>query len=315
MVTDGYGNVVFENFFGLKLPITLGRDFAGILRGVGQGVKDLKEGDEVMGVVPPQSGTGSHAQFVVVDCSCVVLKPSNLSMIEAASIPYAGLTAWAGLTSIFAGNLSVVNNGGKVVLVMGASGGVGSIAVQLCKLWGCKVELDLSESKGNSTLLRITFCKIQVVSTCSTDAVHIVEGLGPDVVIDYKSPDADKRLKELGGFGSYMLSSFPCRAISNDAFIRFDVVLDCTGRKEDYDFDLLKTCAGAKYLTLIPPILRNFDTYGVIGGFAKTLWDLFTSNALLIFRLKTLRWVLFEPNSTALVNMRDFAQNEKVLHL
>jgi len=113
----------------------LGRDFAGIVRAVGQEVKDIKVGDEVMGVVPPQRGTdGSHAQFVVVTDSCVVLKPSNLTMIQAASIPYAGLTAWCSLAS-----LSDTDNRSLKVLVMGAAGGVGSIAIQLCKLWGCMV--------------------------------------------------------------------------------------------------------------------------------------------------------------------------------
>jgi len=137
--TDGYGKVAFESLFSLKLPLTLGRDFAGLVRAVGKEVKDIKVGDEVMGVVPPQSGTGSHAQFVVVTASCIVLKPSNLSMIEAASIPYAGLTAWSGLTSMLSGHLSDKTNRGIKVLVMGASGGVGSIAIQLCKLWGCVV--------------------------------------------------------------------------------------------------------------------------------------------------------------------------------
>ena len=136
MASDGYGKVVFETFFRTHLPVTLGRDFAGIVREVGKGVTELKPGDECMGVVPPQSGTGSHAQFVVVSDSFVVMKPSNLTMVEAASIPYAGLTAWSGLRNI--GGLGEVLNG-KDVLIMGAAGGIGSIATQLCKIWGSKV--------------------------------------------------------------------------------------------------------------------------------------------------------------------------------
>lgn len=128
--------MVFENIFHTRLPLTLGRDFAGIIRAVGKGVTDLEPGDEVMGVVPPQNGVGSHAQYVVVSSSLVVMKPTNLTMVEAASIPYAGLTAWSGLR--FSGGLGEVSNG-KQVLIMGASGGVGSIAAQLCKLWGSKV--------------------------------------------------------------------------------------------------------------------------------------------------------------------------------
>ena len=136
--SDGYGKVVFEKLFHTSLPVILGRDFAGVVRAVGREVKDLKPGDEVMGVVPPQSGTGSHAQYVVVSSTMVVMKPSNLTMIEAASIPYAGLTAWAGLRGT--GGLEEVSNN-KQVLVMGAAGGIGSIATQLCKLWGSKVNV------------------------------------------------------------------------------------------------------------------------------------------------------------------------------
>jgi NADPH:quinone reductase-like Zn-dependent oxidoreductase len=139
--SDGYGKVIFETFFRTHLPVTLGRDFAGVVRAVGKGVTELKPGDEVMGVVPPQSGTGSHAQFVVVSDSNVVMKPTNLTMVEAASIPYAGLTAWSGLRSV--GGLGEVLNG-KDVLIMGAAGGIGSIATQLCKIWGSKVKHSLS---------------------------------------------------------------------------------------------------------------------------------------------------------------------------
>jgi len=135
-LSDGYGRVLFEKVFGAHLPLILGRDFAGVVKAVGKEVKDFKAGDEVMGVVIPQSGTGSHAQLIVVPSDCVVMKPPNLTMIEAASIPYAGLTAWAGLKN--AGGLGEVSNG-KHVLVMGAAGGVGSIAIQLAKLWGSNV--------------------------------------------------------------------------------------------------------------------------------------------------------------------------------
>ncbi len=129
--------MLFEKLFHTHLPVILGRDFAGVVKAVGKGVTDLKPGDEVMGVLPPQSGTGSHAQFLVVSSSLVVMKPTNLTMVEAASIPYAGLTAWAGLRST--GGLAEVSNG-KQVLIMGAAGGIGSIATQLCKLWGSKVK-------------------------------------------------------------------------------------------------------------------------------------------------------------------------------
>ena len=137
---EGYGRVAFEKLYNSQLPLILGRDFAGVVKAVGDGVKHLKPGDEVMGVVRPQSVTGSFTQFIVVPSDCVVMKPNNLTMIEAASIPYAGLTAWAGWKN--AGGLGQVSNG-KHVLVMGAAGGVGSIAIQLAKIWGSKVIIQL----------------------------------------------------------------------------------------------------------------------------------------------------------------------------
>lgn len=93
----------------------------------------------------------------------------------------------------------------------------------------------------------------------------------------------------------------------------FDLILDCTGRWDDYDYSLLKSWANAKYLTLVPPVLNNFNNYGVLGGILKTIYDIIKSNILLIFRLKTLRWVLFAPSSSALQKLRDYAQNDQVL--
>lgn len=95
----------------------------------------------------------------------------------------------------------------------------------------------------------------------------------------------------------------------------FDLVLDCTGKWDGYDFDLLKSWANAKYLTLVPPILNNFNAYGVIGGIFKTIYDLIAANILLIFRLKTLRWVVFAPSSSALKKLGDYAQNEQVYYI
>lgn len=121
----------FETFLQSRLPVTLGRDFAGVVRAVGSSQQLFKPGDEVIGVVPPQCCTGSHARYVVVPAHFVVQKPTNLSMVEAASLPNAGLTAWTALKS------AGPSIAGKTVLVMGAAGGVGSIALQLSKIWGC----------------------------------------------------------------------------------------------------------------------------------------------------------------------------------
>ena len=147
--SEGYGHKVFESFHKLRpstinkgethLPLTLGRDFAGIIKAVGEGVKNLKPGDKVMGVIPPPS-SGSHAQYLVTSSCNVHIKPDNLTMEEAASIPYAGLTAWSAL-SITAE--LCVSSKGKKVLVLGGAGGVGSLATQILKNWGTLVKLVL----------------------------------------------------------------------------------------------------------------------------------------------------------------------------
>lgn len=140
-----------------SLPLTLGRDFAGVVQAVGgkyyhtlsvkipiyhlflcscsEGVKDFKAGDQVMGVIPPPLA-GSHKQFVVAQSCNIQKKPVSLTMEEAASIPYAGMSAWSAL-SITAELAFGAKD--KRVLVMGASGGVGSSAVQLLKAWGATV--------------------------------------------------------------------------------------------------------------------------------------------------------------------------------
>lgn len=136
---------MFESFHKLRpstisktethLPLTLGRDFAGVVKAVGENVKNFKPGDKVMGVIPPPL-SGSHAQYLVTSSCNMKIKPENLSMEEAASIPYAGLTAWSALS--ITGELCVGSKG-KKVLVLGAAGGVGSIAIQILKNWGTSV--------------------------------------------------------------------------------------------------------------------------------------------------------------------------------
>merc|ERR1712071_576861 len=268
VMMTGYGQRLFENYHTLTkiphLPLTLGRDFAGIVRAAGGNVKNCRPGDLVMGVIPPPL-SGSHSQYTVTSCSNLVEKPENLSMEEAASLPYAGLTAWSALS--VTAELCLAARG-KLVLVQGASGGVGSIAVQLLKSWGSTV-----------------------VATSSPDAVASIENLGCDLVVDYTSPEADVELQQFGGF---------------------DVVLDCTGRSEGFDMNLLKSWANAKYVTLSPPTLKNFDENGIVGGMLKSGMSLLCSNSSALLEGKTLRWGFFIPSATALTKMRDLASNNKL---
>ena len=143
--------------FGLRRPKYLnpGRSLAGTVEAVGKDVTGFKPGDEVFGI-----GGGSFAQYVCVRTDKLAPKPTNLSFEEAAAVPISGLTA-----------LQAVRDHGGVeagqkVLIVGASGGVGSFAVQIAKAYGA-----------------------DVTGVCSTAKVDMVRGLGADQVIDYNRED------------------------------------------------------------------------------------------------------------------------------
>jgi NADPH:quinone reductase-like Zn-dependent oxidoreductase len=143
--------------FGLRKPKHLnpGRSLAGTVEAVGADVAPFVAGDEVYG-----GCDGSFAEYVRVRADRLAPKPSNLSFAEAAAVPTSGLTA-----------LQAVRDQGQVgpgdeVLVVGASGGVGSFAVQIAKAFGAAV-----------------------TGVCSTAKVDLVTSLGADRVIDYTSHD------------------------------------------------------------------------------------------------------------------------------
>ena len=142
-------------FLGLRGPKARirGRDFAGVIEAVGPGVSGmLQVGDEVFGEVE-----GSFAEYVRVPAGLVERKPVNLTFEQAATLPLAGNTAWTGLRDLQAG---------QKVLINGASGGVGLLAVQIAKAR-----------------------KAIVTGVCSTRNVEQVRSAGADVVIDYKTSD------------------------------------------------------------------------------------------------------------------------------
>lgn len=151
-------------FPNLALPFTPGGDFCGTVEAVGEGVKGFQKGDSVYGVAP--GSLGADAEFVAVPLSNMSLKPRTLGPVEAASVPLAGMTAWQGLFEH--GRLAP----GQTVLILGASGGVGSFAVQLAKLHGATV-----------------------IGTASSRNVARVRRLGADRVIDYRKEKVEETVK------------------------------------------------------------------------------------------------------------------------
>ncbi len=141
----------------LKLPMTLGWDAAGIVEETGSDVTAFKKGDAVYGV-PNFPGDGSYAEYCVAKASQFALKPKSVGFNEAAGVPLAGLTAW---TAVFEhGKLQP----GQRILIQGASGGVGSFAVQFAKAKGA-----------------------YVIGTASANNHDYLKQLGADEVIDYKN--------------------------------------------------------------------------------------------------------------------------------
>jgi NADPH:quinone reductase-like Zn-dependent oxidoreductase len=132
----------------------LGADFAGVVEAVGADRGDFAPGDEVYG-----ARTGAFAEYVCVK-NAIVPKPANITFEQAASVPIAGLTALQGLRD--KGGLEA----GHKVLINGASGGVGTFAVQIAKAFGA-----------------------EVTAVCSTGNVDRARTLGADRVVDYRRED------------------------------------------------------------------------------------------------------------------------------
>ncbi|XP_052866071.1 reticulon-4-interacting protein 1 homolog, mitochondrial-like [Anopheles cruzii] len=184
----GYGASVLNAMRGkhgdIEFPLVLGRDFCGeiVQKGLGISSRELEVGDEVWGVVPLHL-QGCHADYVTVEKYCLFKKPANLSKIDASAVLYAGLTAWSGLyltghLGDLLGAISPVGGGcGKKVLVLGASGGVGTLVVQMLLAEG-----------------------VDVFATCSTDAMQFVHNLGVKHLLDYNDPAHVQSLTSVGRF-------------------------------------------------------------------------------------------------------------------
>lgn len=158
-------NGEFKLILPYHLPLILGHDVAGIIVKVGPKVRQFKLGDEVYSR-PDDFRIGTFAEFIAIKEDSLSLKPTTLSMEEAASIPLVALTAWQAL--IEKANLKK----GQKVFIQAGSGGVGTFAIQLAKHLGAFV-----------------------ATTTSTANVNWVKELGADLVIDYKKDDFEKILQ------------------------------------------------------------------------------------------------------------------------
>src|SRR5437764_5663624 len=146
---------------GMRKPknTRFGTDFAGVVEAVGKNVTDFKPGDEVFG-----AKNGAVADYICVKAErAIVMKPSNITFEQAGSVAVAALTALQGLR-----DKGKIQSGQKV-LINGASGGVGTFAVQIAKAFGT-----------------------DVTAVCSTRNIELVKSIGADRVIDYTKEDFTK---------------------------------------------------------------------------------------------------------------------------
>src|SRR5213595_912218 len=161
---DGHmirGSWLMRPMSGLRKPknARFGTDYSGIVEAVGKDVTNFKSGDEVFG-----AKNGAVADYICVKADrAIVMKPNNITFEQAGSVAVAGLTALQGLRD--KGHIQT----GQKVLINGASGGVGTFAVQIAKAFGA-----------------------EVTGVCSTRNVDLVKSIGADHVIDYTREDFTK---------------------------------------------------------------------------------------------------------------------------
>jgi alcohol dehydrogenase len=154
----------------LQFPSTLGMDFSGVIKQVGEGVSpsDFKQGDEVYGQAGViNGGSGAFAEMALANTESIAHKPKRLSHAEAAGLPLVGVSAWKALVE----NIGLSKD--QKILIHGGAGGIGSIAIQLAKYLGS-----------------------YVATTVSTNDKQFVQELGADVVIDYKTQTFEDLLHE-----------------------------------------------------------------------------------------------------------------------
>jgi NADPH:quinone reductase-like Zn-dependent oxidoreductase len=163
-IREGY----MQQKFQLQFPSTLGMDFSGVIKQVGQGVSAFKQGEEVYGQASVVTGgSGAFAEMAVAKADSIADKPRNLSHTEAAALPLVGISAWQALIE----NIGLSKD--QKILIHGGAGGIGSIAIPFAKHLGA-----------------------DVATTVSTNDKQFVRELGASQVIDYKTQNFEDILND-----------------------------------------------------------------------------------------------------------------------
>ncbi len=163
----------------VRLPLILGSEASGVVEAVGEGVDNVRAGDEVFYMTPLLAGAGTYAEQHVVPAAVVVNKPSTLTHVEAAALPLAAGTAWQCLFE--RGRILPGNS----VLIHAGAGGVGSLAIQMAAISGARVLATCSPA--NDSLVRALGASHPIdykATDFVAETLSITNGRGVDVVID-----------------------------------------------------------------------------------------------------------------------------------
>jgi NADPH:quinone reductase-like Zn-dependent oxidoreductase len=196
------GRYQFKSTLG-PFPIVLGSDFSGTVEAVGTGVSRFKVGDEVFGM---QSRMGAFAEWIAVSERILASKPREVSHSVAAAIPCAGLTAYQALVTI--GKLRT----GQAVLVNGATGGVGSYAVQIARALGGRVTAVASQHNAD---LCLDLGADQVIDRATTDFTAVVRE--QNIILDAVGRSNFAKCKPILAARGHYITTIPNASVARAA--------------------------------------------------------------------------------------------------
>jgi NADPH2:quinone reductase len=201
---------------GRTLPIILGFDVSGVVRGIGSAARGFQMGDEVY-ASPSLVRDGANAEFVCVDARTASPKPKNVDHVQAAALPLVTLTAWEAL------HQRTKLQRGETVLIHAGGGGVGHVAIQLAKQQGARV----------------------ITTASREDSQALCRKLGADVIINYHQESFVDRVKlETGGRGCEVVFD----TVGGETFDRSLDVVAVDGR--------VITCVGTPSEKIAPKLFR-----------------------------------------------------------
>jgi NADPH:quinone reductase-like Zn-dependent oxidoreductase len=146
---EGYGRRLLSLLGAGRFPLVLGNDLAGVVSAVGSGVARFKVGDRVYGA-KPASAEGSHASHVRIKAAQVLPAPEGRDLHSLAALPYSFVTMWL---AVRGAGLAPDNASGRKVLVHGAAGGLGTLAIQMLSAWGASCTAIAREAKREACLV------------------------------------------------------------------------------------------------------------------------------------------------------------------